>query len=152
MPIIRAMSEIAGSSVLLIASEYLSTANNGKGVILGGITGVPPTKVVIIGAGTVAEYAARAALGLGADVQVFDNHLYKLRRIKHLLGQQIYTSTIDTITLGDTLKTADVVIGALRAEKGQSTSCYYRRNGHPNEARLADHRFEYRSGWMCGNF
>ncbi len=78
MPIVRAMSEIAGSSVLLIASEYLSTANNGKGVILGGITGVPPTKVVIIGAGTVAEYAARAALGLGADVQVFDNHLYKL--------------------------------------------------------------------------
>ena len=120
MPIIRAMSEIAGSSVLLIASEYLSTANNGKGVILGGITGVPPTKVVIIGAGTVAEYAARAALGLGAHVEVYDNHLYKLRRIKHLLGQQIYTSTIDTITLGDTLKTADVVIGALRAEKGRA--------------------------------
>jgi alanine dehydrogenase len=120
MPIIRAMSEIAGSSVLLIASEYLSTANNGKGVILGGITGVPPTKVVIIGAGTVAEYAVRAALGLGADVQVFDNHLYKLRRIKHLLGQQIYTSTIDTITLSETLKTADVVIGALRAEKGKA--------------------------------
>lgn len=119
MPIIRAMSEIAGSTVMLIASEYLSTANNGKGIILGGITGVPPTKVVVIGAGTVAEYAVRAALGLGAEVQVFDNHLYKLRRIKHLLSQQIYTSTIDTITLGDTLKTADVVIGALRAEKGR---------------------------------
>lgn len=120
MPIIRAMSEIAGSSVLLIASEYLSTANNGKGVILGGITGVPPTKVVIIGAGTVAEYAARAALGMGADVQIFDNHIYKLRRIKHLLGQQVYTSTIDTITLSETLKSADVVIGALRAEKGRA--------------------------------
>jgi len=120
MPIVRAMSEIAGSTVMLIASEYLSTANNGKGVILGGITGVPPTKVVVIGAGTVAEYAVRAALGLGADVQVFDNHLYKLRRIKHLLGQQIYTSTIDTITLSDTLKSADVVIGALRAEKGRA--------------------------------
>ncbi|HTE30064.1 MAG TPA: alanine dehydrogenase [Chryseolinea sp.] len=119
MPIIRAMSEIAGSTVMLIASEYLSTANNGKGVILGGITGVPPTKVVVIGAGTVAEYAVRAALGLGAEVQVFDNHLYKLRRIKHLLSQQIYTSTIDTITLSETLKSADVVIGALRAEKGR---------------------------------
>src|SRR5687768_15185194 len=119
MPIIRAMSEIAGSTVMLIAAEYLSTANNGKGVILGGITGVPPTKVIIIGAGTVAEFAARAALGLGADVQVFDNHLYKLRRIKHILGQQLYTSTIDTITLSETLKTADVVIGALRAEKGK---------------------------------
>lgn len=120
MPIIRAMSEIAGSTVMLIAAEYLSTVNSGKGVIVGGITGVPPTKVVIIGAGTVAEYAARAALGLGADVQIFDNHLYKLRRVKHLLGQQLYTSTIDTFTLGETLKSADVVIGALRAEKGRA--------------------------------
>jgi alanine dehydrogenase len=120
MPIIRAMSEIAGSSVMLIASEYLSTANNGRGIILGGITGVPPTKVVIIGAGTVGEYAARAALGLGADVQIFDNHLYKLRRIKQLLSQQIYTSTIDTLTLSDTLRNADVLIGALRAEKGRT--------------------------------
>lgn len=120
MPIVRAMSEIAGSSVMLIAAEYLSTANNGKGVILGGITGVPPTKVVIIGAGTVAEYSARAALGMGADVQIFDNHLYKLRRIKHLLSHQVYTSTIDTLTLSESLKTADVVIGALRAEKGRA--------------------------------
>lgn len=120
MPIIRAMSEIAGSTVMLIAAEYLSTAHHGKGIILGGITGVPPTKVVIIGAGTVAEYSARAALGMGAEVQIFDNHLYKLRRIKHLLGQQVYTSTIDTLTLSETLKTADVVIGALRAEKGRA--------------------------------
>ncbi len=120
MPIVRAMSEIAGSTVMLIASEYLSTANNGKGVILGGITGVPPTKVVVIGAGTVAEYAVRCSLGLGADVQVFDNHIYKLRRIKHLLGQQIYTSTIDTITLSEALRSADVVVGALRAEKGRA--------------------------------
>jgi alanine dehydrogenase len=120
MPIIRAMSEIAGSTVMLIAAEYLSTVNNGKGVILGGITGVPPTKVVIIGAGTVAEYAARAALSLGAEIQVYDNQLYKLRRIKHTLGQQFYTSTIDTVTLSDSLKKADVVIGALRAEKGKA--------------------------------
>ena len=120
MPIIRAMSEIAGSTVMLVAAEYLSTINQGKGIILGGITGVPPTKVVIIGAGTVAEYGARAALSLGAEIQVFDNHLYKLRRIKHTLSQQFYTSTIDTITLSESLKTADVVIGALRAEKGRA--------------------------------
>ena len=120
MPIIRAMSEIAGSTVMLIAAEYLSTAHNGKGIILGGITGVPPTKIVIIGAGTVAEYAARAALGIGAEVQIFDNHIYKLRRIKHLLGAQVYTSTIDTITLSESLKSTDVLIGALRAEKGRT--------------------------------
>ena len=120
MPIIRAMSEIAGNTVMSIASECLSAVNGGKGVILGGITGVPPTHVVIIGAGTVAEYAARAAIGLGADIQIFDNHIYKLRRIKQALGTQVYTSTIDTDTLGESLKQADVVIGALRAEKGKN--------------------------------
>jgi alanine dehydrogenase len=120
MPIIRGMSEIAGSTVMLIAAEYLSSVHDGKGIILGGITGVPPTKVVIIGAGTVAEYAGRAALSLGAEIQVFDNHLYKLRRIKHTLGHQFYTSTIDTVTLAESLQSADVVIGALRAEKGRA--------------------------------
>ncbi len=120
MPIIRAMSEIAGNTVMSIASEYLSCTNGGKGIILGGITGVPPTQVVIIGAGTVAEYAGKAAIGLGAEIQIFDNHIYKLRRIKHSLGHNIYTSTIDTVTLAQSLKNADVVIGALRAEKGRA--------------------------------
>jgi alanine dehydrogenase len=120
MPVVRAMSEIAGSTVMLVAAEYLSSVNDGKGLILGGITGVPPTQVVIIGAGTVAEYAARTALGLGATIRIFDNHIYKLRRIKQLLGQQVYTSTIDNYTLGQALKEADVVIGALRAEKGKT--------------------------------
>lgn len=120
MPVVRAMAEIAGSTVMLIASEYLSSVNEGKGLILGGVTGVPPTQVVIIGAGTVAEYAARTAIGLGANIKVFDNHIYKLRRIKQLLGQQIYTSTIDNYSLGQALAEADVVIGALRAEKGRN--------------------------------
>lgn len=120
MPVVRAMSEIAGSTVMLIAAEYLSSVNNGKGLILGGVTGVPPTQVVIIGAGTVAEYAARTALGLGANIKIFDNQLYKLRRIKQLLGQQVFTSTIDNYTLSQALKEADVVIGALRAERGQA--------------------------------
>ena len=119
MPIIRAMSEIAGSTVLSIAGEYLSTVNNGKGIIFGGITGVPPTKVVILGGGTVGEYAARAALGMGAQIEIYDNHIYKLRRIKHALGHQVYTSTIDSAMLSESLKTADVVIGALREEKGR---------------------------------
>ncbi len=120
MPVVRAMSEIAGSTVMLIAAEFLSSVNDGKGLILGGITGVPPTEVVIVGAGTVAEYAARTALGLGASIKVFDNQIYKLRRIKQLLGQQVYTSTIDNYTLGQALKEADVVIGALRSEKGRN--------------------------------
>ena len=115
-PIIRAMSEIAGNAAVMIASEYLSSIHAGKGKLLGGITGVPPTKVLILGAGTVAEYAARSALGLGSEIKVFDNHLYKLRRLKHIIGNEIYTSTIDTVTLAECLKTTDVLIGALRAE------------------------------------
>lgn len=120
LPIVRAMSEIAGSTVMLIAAEYLNSYNDGRGIILGGITGVPPTKVVIIGAGTAAEYAARTALGLGAEVKIFDNQMYKLRRIKQELGYQIFTSIIDHTVLIDALKRADVVIGAMRAEDGRS--------------------------------
>jgi alanine dehydrogenase len=120
MPVVRAMSEIAGSAVLLIAAEQLSSTSNGKGIILGGITGVPPTRVLILGAGTVGEYAARTALGMGAEVQVFDMHLYKLRRIRQSLGHHLYTSTLDPVTLANSLRSADVVIGAIRAEKGRN--------------------------------
>jgi alanine dehydrogenase len=119
-PITRAMSEIAGTTAIQIASEYLSTSANGLGVILGGITGVPPTKVVILGAGTVAEYAARAASGMGAEIKIFDNHIYKLSRIKHALNFQVFTSTMDSVLLDKVLATTDVFIGALRPEKGRN--------------------------------
>lgn len=121
LPLVRAMSEIAGSSVMLIAAELLSSFNDGQGIILGGVTGVPPTKVLILGAGTVAEYAARAAIGLGTEVKIFDNHIYKLRRIKEKLGHHgVYTSTIDLITLTEALKETDVAIGAIRSGDGRS--------------------------------
>lgn len=120
-PVVRAMSEIAGSTVMLIAAEYLSSSNGGKGVIIGGITGVPPTKVVIIGAGTVAEYAARTAIGMGAEVIILDNRLYKLRRIKQNLNHQVHTSTINESQLIGILKDADLVIGAMRSEDAKST-------------------------------
>ena len=120
MPVVRAMSEIAGSAVMGIAAEYMSNIAGGKGIILGGITGVPPTKVLILGAGTVGEYAARAALGLGAQVQIFDNHIYKLRRIRQELNHHVFTSTLDPVNLANALEEADVVIGAMRSEKGRS--------------------------------
>jgi len=119
-PITRAMSEIAGTTAIQIASEYLSSSANGLGVILGGITGVPPTKVVILGAGTVAEYAARAASGMGAEIKIFDNHIYKLGRLKHVLNFQVFTSSIDSVWLPKALETTDVFIGALRPEKGRN--------------------------------
>lgn len=118
-PVVRAMSEIAGSTVMQVAAEYLSSSNDGKGVILGGITGVPPTQVVILGAGTVAEYATRAALGLGAEVKVFDDHIYKLRRLKQNIAAQLFTSTLDGAILNNALKQADVVIGAFSVKEGK---------------------------------
>ncbi|WP_026999625.1 alanine dehydrogenase [Eisenibacter elegans] len=119
-PIVRTMSEIAGSTVMLIAAEYLSSMRDGKGIILGGITGVPPSRIVIIGAGTVGEYAARTAIGLGAEIKIFDRSLYRLRRLKYAIGQQIYTSTLNAITLAEAISRADVVIGALRSEGTRS--------------------------------
>src|SRR5690606_37776805 len=87
LPIVNAMSEIAGNASILIASEYLSNSTNGKGQLMGGISGVSPTDVVILGAGTVGEFAAKSALGLGASVKVFDNNTQKLRRLQDVCGQ-----------------------------------------------------------------
>jgi alanine dehydrogenase len=112
-PVVRSMSEIAGSTSILIAAEYLSNQNNGKGVMLGGIPGITPTEVVILGAGTVAESAARAAIGLGAFVKVFDNSVDRLRRLQSSLGQRLYTSIFHPRVVLKALKSADVVIGAI---------------------------------------
>lgn len=120
LPIIRAMSEIAGRAAIFIASENLSNYNQGKGELFGGIPGIQPTQVVIIGAGAVGEYATRAAVGLGANVKVFDNSLHKLRRIESNLGHRIYSSTIIPEILGKALSQCDVAIGSLRSEIGYS--------------------------------
>jgi len=119
-PIVRSMSEIAGTSSILIAAELLSTSAGGKGVLMGGIAGVSPTQVVIIGAGTVAEYAARSAMALGASVKVFDNSIARLRRIQNDLNLRVATSIMQPKVLEKALKRADVVIGALRAEGGRT--------------------------------
>ena len=95
LPTVRSMSEIAGSAVMLIAAQYLGSANHGKGVLLGGISGIPPTKVIILGAGIVGEFAARAALALGASVKVFDNSVYRLKRLQNNIGQRMWTSVME---------------------------------------------------------
>ncbi|MES2837216.1 MAG: alanine dehydrogenase [Bacteroidota bacterium] len=119
-PVIRSMSEIAGTASVLIAAENLSNINNGQGSIFGGITGIAPTEVVIIGAGTAGEFAARAAIGLGANVKVFDDKLSRLRRLQSNIGSRIYTSVIQPHVLAKALTTADVVIGAIRAPEGRT--------------------------------
>lgn len=119
-PVIRSMSEIAGTTSILIAAEYLSNVNSGQGLMLGGISGVPPIEVVILGAGTVGEYATRAAIGLGASVKVFDNNIYKLRRLQNVVNQRVYTSVVSPHVLRKALQTADVAIGAIRAPQGRT--------------------------------
>lgn len=113
-PAVRSLSEIAGTASILIAAELLSNINGGNGLMFGNISGVPPTEVVIIGAGTVGEFAARSALGLGANVKIFDNSITKLRAVQSHLGRTLYTSTLQPKNLIKALKRCDVAVGAVR--------------------------------------
>lgn len=119
-PFVCTMSEIAGSNSILIGAELLSNAHNGKGILLGGISGVPPSKVVIIGAGVVGTFAARAALGLGAQISVFDNDLHKLSNLQNQVGQRVFNSIISPDVLRRELETADLVIGAIHSQTGRT--------------------------------
>ncbi len=116
MPVMDSMSEICGITSILIASEYLSNLHGGKGVMLGGVTGVTPTEVVIIGANTAGEYAARAAIGLGSQVTIFDNSLYHLRSFQAHLGRRLRTSVFHPQVLKKALRSADVLIGAIELD------------------------------------
>ncbi|OYU94206.1 MAG: alanine dehydrogenase [Bacteroidetes bacterium B1(2017)] len=119
-PIVRSLSEIAGITAIGIASDLLSISGGGKGEMLGGVSGIPPTEIVIIGAGTVGEYAAKAALGKGATIKVFDHSLAKLRRLQSNVGQNVFTSLIHPKILQKALQNADVAIGCIRSEEGRS--------------------------------
>ncbi|MEY2702005.1 MAG: Alanine dehydrogenase [Bacteroidota bacterium] len=115
-PAVKSLSEIAGTASVLIAAELMINNHDGKGLLFGNITGVPPTEVVILGAGTVAEYAVRTAISLGANVKVFDNSITKLRRLQNALNQRIFTSTIHDKALLKALRRCDVAIGAMRGK------------------------------------
>jgi alanine dehydrogenase len=119
-PVIRAMSEIAGSTAIFIAAEYLSDSDYGRGKMFGGFTGIRPSEVVIIGAGTVGEYAARSAMGLGALVKIFDNSVFRLRRLQNNLGVRVFTSILHPRVLLESLKSADVVVGAIHVKDGKT--------------------------------
>lgn len=116
-PAVKSLSEIAGTASILVASELMINSQCGKGLLFGNITGVPPTEVVIIGAGTVGEFAAKTAIGLGASVKVFDNSIVKLRRLQNQLNQRIFTSTIQPKMLLKALRRCDVAIGAMRGKE-----------------------------------
>ena len=120
-PVVRSMGEIAGSTSILIAAELLSNAKGGKGLLMGGVSGVPSSEVLILGAGNAGEFAARAALGLGASVKVFDDSLYRLRRLQNDIHTRLYTCVLQPNILEKHLRRADVVIGAMRP--GLRTPC-----------------------------
>lgn len=117
-PIVRSMSEIAGNFAIITAAKYLSNIHDGKGILLGGIAGVLPAKVVVIGAGVVGQYATRTALGLGAEVKIFDSSIYRLMRLQNNIGQRVYTSVIEPGALAKELREADVAVGALKPVNG----------------------------------
>jgi alanine dehydrogenase len=116
-PVVKSLSEIAGTASILIAAELMITNEFGKGLLFGNITGVPPTDVVILGAGTVAEFAAKTAIGLGANVKIFDNSITKLRRLQNNLNQRVFTSTIQPKSLLKALRRCDVAIGAMKGKE-----------------------------------
>jgi len=120
LSIVRAMGEIVGSTSILIAAEYLSTVASGKGLMLGGVTGVPSTEIVILGAGAVGEYATRTAIALGATVKVFDSSISRLRRLQNSINSRIYTSVLQPIILQNAIRRCDIAIGAIRATNGRS--------------------------------
>lgn len=119
-PLVRIMSELAGISAVTTAADLLCNNRGGRGTLLGGISGVPPSKVVILGAGVVGEYATKVALGLGASVRVFDDDIYKLMRIQQMVGRTLHTSSLNSAYLEYQLKSADVVIGAIHSKTGRS--------------------------------
>ncbi|WP_203295679.1 alanine dehydrogenase [Luteirhabdus pelagi] len=115
-PAVKALSEIAGTASVLIAAELMVNAKKGNGLLFGNISGVPPIEVVVIGAGTVGQFAVRSALGLGANVKVFDSSITKLRNLQMAVGRTFYTSTIQPKNLLKALRRCDVAIGAVRGK------------------------------------
>jgi len=114
-PIVHAMSEIAGNSAILIAADLLATTSGGKGLLLGGVAGVPPAKVIILGAGVIAEFATRTALGLGAEVRIFDNNIQRIIQLQKQIGHSLHTSVLNPQYLHEQLLSADVAIGAVHS-------------------------------------
>ena len=117
-PVVSSISEIEGSTAIGVAAELMSNERGGKGILLGGVAGISPTEILILGAGITGTVAARTALALGAQVKIFDHDISKLRKIQHYLGQQVFTSVIHPAVLFKALSSADAVIGNLRYING----------------------------------
>ncbi len=120
LPLLEPMSEIAGRMAVQVAAHYLEKMNGGRGKLLGGVPGVRPSDVVIIGGGTVGTNAAQVALGMGAHVTVLDINLDRLRYLSHILHGSLTTLNSDPHTIASSVAYADVVIGAVLIKGGKA--------------------------------
>ncbi|HHM04606.1 MAG TPA: alanine dehydrogenase [Gammaproteobacteria bacterium] len=120
LPLLVPMSEVAGRLAIQAGADALQMINGGRGVLLGGVPGVPPGRVLIIGGGMVGTQAARMAMGLGADVTLLDVSLDRLRELDDLYGPRLKTRYSDSYTLAELLPQADLVVGAVLIPGGQA--------------------------------
>jgi alanine dehydrogenase len=113
LPLLTPMSEVAGRMSVQVGAQYLEAPNGGRGILLGGVPGVAPANVVILGGGIVGHNAARMACGLGAHVTIIDKNLDRLRALDDIYNSQIVTLASNAWTIREVLKNADLVVGAV---------------------------------------
>ena len=113
LPLLTPMSEVAGRMSVQVGAQYLEKPAGGRGILLGGVPGVAPANVVVLGGGIVGTNAAKIAVGLGAHVTIIDRNLNRLRELDDIFGGYVVTLASNTWTIGENLKTADLVVGAV---------------------------------------
>ncbi len=113
LPLLTPMSEVAGRMAVQVGAQYLEAPSGGRGVLLGGVLGVAPANVVILGGGIVGTNAAKIAVGMGAHVSIIDRSLNRLRELDDIFGGQVVTLASNVWTIGENLKSADLVVGAV---------------------------------------
>src|SRR5512135_2205901 len=113
LPLLTPMSEVAGKMAIQIAAHYLEKTYGGRGKLLGGVPGVRPADVVILGGGTVGTAAAQVALGMGADVTLLDVNIERLRYLSEVLHGKLTTLYSTPFNIAEAVRFADVVVGAV---------------------------------------
>jgi alanine dehydrogenase len=113
LPLLTPMSEVAGRLAIQVGAQYLEKPNGGRGVLLGGVPGVPAARVVIIGGGVVGTNAAKIAVGMGARVTIIDNNLDRLRELDDIFLSRIMTLSSSTYSIHEAISNADLIIGAV---------------------------------------
>jgi alanine dehydrogenase len=113
LPLLTPMSEVAGRMAVQVGAQYLERPNGGRGILLGGVPGVAPASVLILGGGVVGHHAAKIAVGLGAHVTIIDRNLNRLRQLDDIYSSQVVTLASNPWTVGEAVRRADLVIGAV---------------------------------------